>query len=922
MVCLWCVVIADITVEPSGGLQVSSTSGLSVYPLVSQDVSASEWGVVWLDNLYGLWRLMYGRLGLDSSNSLIVLNTMVTLSSNVSSYTEPAISYGSSFLVLWNYFVGIGYIYSLPVANDGSHSGSGALLDSTGSFSGRPALTKAGSTFGAAWVSENLLYSKSDIIFAPLNSSGSITGSKRNITENETGSSGYPSIAWTGSKFGLCWVNNKSGYNHIYFQRLNSDGSPDSEIIEVTTTNENAFYPQIIWNGSGFALCWIANSNVYFCLLDVDGNTVLDPVKISFSGNANYPRMAWTGAVYGIFWQEGNQENASIHYASVDDFGNFVVSPVSIIAPTPESAEHPDVVWSQRYYLLVWEQGTLASSQIYAGKIIDPDALPEIDDAEIVVMDFPATLILGESYSAQVRIKNTGTTIWSESDGYCLGAVDDSDPFTSIIRIPLPLGSNVEPGEEVSFSINLKAPLTPDTYTTDWRMLKGTDNWFGEIARADVEVRIPKKWYFADGVTGTVNSTDYDEEIAILNPSDENAQVEIKIIADDGNIQKSTITVNAHSRKTFDVSTLVSNKKIATLVKLLEGPRIYAARLLRWSDNGIQHIAGSSSMGLPIRGTRWYFPSGNTSPNAEEYIRLYNPMDSTAEVTLYFYPSVGSPTSQNFSIAPDTFIEVPAKDYVSDPQIACISESTNGVNIVAEREQIYDAGSWDNAVGMSSPGVLYPATELYFAEGSTVGFDEIITVFNPDSESVSFELKIFTTFAPPTSYNYVVPPNASQRIDLGSLVVSPAVAVSIRSTNEKSLVAEREMFWSVDGLANAGAHSSIGSPYKAKSWYLPLAGQIDADDFVAILNPNSTDASININFFGEDGSQHSYTFIVPAERRRTIYVDSLPGCKANNLSAVVESTNDIPIVVECSTYWNSGNYFWIDGASYSGYPVD
>ena len=548
--------------------------------------------------------------------------------------------------------------------------------------------------------------------------------------------------------------------------------------------------------------------------------------------------------------------------------------------------------------------------------------MPEINDAEVVSTDFPAKLILDESYTAEVRLKNSGTTVWSEPDGYCLGAVGDSDPFTSATRIPLPSGTSVEPGEEVTFRIELKAPLTPNTFTTAWRMLKGTDEWFGEIAQADIEVALPKKWYFAGGYSGTVNSIDYDEEIAILNPSDENAVVEIKSIADDGSVQKSSFTVNAHSRKTFDLSTLVSNKKIATRIKLLEGPPIYAGRLLRWSDNGIQHIAGSLSMGLPIRARRWYFPTGNTLTNAAENIRLYNPMDTTAEVTLYFYPSTGSQSSQNFSIAPHTFIEVPVKDYVSDSQVASIADSTNGVNFIAEREQIYDAGSWDNAVAMSSPGVFYPATEWYFAEGSTVGFDETITVFNPNSESVSFELKIFTTFGSPSSYNYVVSANKSLQIDLGSLVVSPAVSASIRSTNGKPLVAEREMFWSVGGLANAGAHSSIGSSYRAKCWYLPVAGQTTADDFIALLNPNNEDANVNITFFAEDGSSQVYQFSIPAERRRTIYVDSLPGCKAKNLSAVVESTNNIPVVVEQSTYWSSGGYFWIGGACYAGYPVD
>jgi len=123
----------------------------------------------------------------------------------------------------------------------------------------------------------------------------------------------------------------------------------------------------------------------------------------------------------------------------------------------------------------------------------DDDATPEplADDAVIVSASLPATLACGESFDAIVSVRNTGTATWTgdEPNGYKLGAVDDSDPFTGPDpRIWMGDAAIVPPNAVWAFPIPMTAPAEAGTYTSDWQMVHEGVTWFGEATSAVVEV--------------------------------------------------------------------------------------------------------------------------------------------------------------------------------------------------------------------------------------------------------------------------------------------------------------------------------------------------------------------------------------------------------------------------------------------------
>lgn len=101
--------------------------------------------------------------------------------------------------------------------------------------------------------------------------------------------------------------------------------------------------------------------------------------------------------------------------------------------------------------------------------------------------DIPSTMLAGQTYTQKVTATNTGTRPWKDSTNHHLGANGDSDPFTSVTRYGM--GSTVtNKGENYKFTINMKAPSTPGTYTSDWRMVQDGVEWFGGITSKVVTV--------------------------------------------------------------------------------------------------------------------------------------------------------------------------------------------------------------------------------------------------------------------------------------------------------------------------------------------------------------------------------------------------------------------------------------------------
>jgi hypothetical protein len=103
---------------------------------------------------------------------------------------------------------------------------------------------------------------------------------------------------------------------------------------------------------------------------------------------------------------------------------------------------------------------------------------------EYVSDTIPTAMTAGQSYNVSITFRNRGV-LWTTAKGFRLGAVGDSDPFTSFNRVDI--SGEVGPGSTYTFSFTMVAPAQ-GTYTTDWRMVRDGYTWFGATLTKQVNV--------------------------------------------------------------------------------------------------------------------------------------------------------------------------------------------------------------------------------------------------------------------------------------------------------------------------------------------------------------------------------------------------------------------------------------------------
>lgn len=104
---------------------------------------------------------------------------------------------------------------------------------------------------------------------------------------------------------------------------------------------------------------------------------------------------------------------------------------------------------------------------------------------EVVTNTIPATMAVGTTTNVQITLRNRGV-LWNDAKAFRLGAVNDSDPFSSVTRYNV--GSEVGPAVTKTFTITLTAPSTPGTFLTDWRMVREGVTWFGPTVSKNIVV--------------------------------------------------------------------------------------------------------------------------------------------------------------------------------------------------------------------------------------------------------------------------------------------------------------------------------------------------------------------------------------------------------------------------------------------------
>ena len=130
---------------------------------------------------------------------------------------------------------------------------------------------------------------------------------------------------------------------------------------------------------------------------------------------------------------------------------------------------------------------------------ITVEALAMDDAAFVSQTAVPEKMAAGSEAVVTVRMRNTGTTTWTQASGYALGSQrpDDNERW-GLKRVSPP--ADVAPDATVDFTFTITAPTEVGRPGFRWRMVRGADGWFGRKTELrTIEVEDPS---FGDAAIG------------------------------------------------------------------------------------------------------------------------------------------------------------------------------------------------------------------------------------------------------------------------------------------------------------------------------------------------------------------------------------------------------------------------------------
>lgn len=317
----------------------------------------------------------------------------------------------------------------------------------------------------------------------------------------------------------------------------------------------------------------------------------------------------------------------------------------------------------------------------------------------------------------------------------------------------------------------------------------------------------------------------------------------------------------------------------------------------------------------------WYLAEGATGV-FEEVILLANPNAAAANVTInYVLPAGQAGPTKQLVMAPTSRATVRVNDDVPNSAVSAIV--TADQDIVVERSMYWggiDALGLERRRlgGHNSAGVLTPAAEWYFAEGvSNAIFDEFILLVNPNDAATTVEISYLGTDGITDVDRYRVEPRSRRTVWVRADLDRPfngrfrnrTFSAIVRTTDGSSIIAERSIYWGGLFLRgfDPGGTNAVGVAATSTTWRF-AEGFTGAgfNTFLLVENPSTSDATVDVTFYFEDGTTTIVPRTVRATSRITIWVNAeVAQAHDRPFSTTIVSTNGVGVVAERAMYWGN-----------------
>jgi len=279
--------------------------------------------------------------------------------------SRPALAWtGDGYGVVWtDGRDGSPQIYFTRLDRTGAKLGADRPVTATAAYANSPAIAWSGQVFGITFVTE---YSTPPMVhFAVLAPDGTPQGTAADGGE----AMNRPSIVWDGQTFALAYHSARGGaMPEIFMSRFDTNAAPVGTELQLTNVGRGSFNPSIAWTGSRYGIAFQdsrpGETEVFLGLVDAAGEKIGQEVQLSTSLGANTSYIAASTAGFAVTAAVGNPPTL----VRLDTAGSRIAADVPFKdAPAP-------IIWNGARYAFA-TAGT-AGGDVYLQTIDEVAAAP------------------------------------------------------------------------------------------------------------------------------------------------------------------------------------------------------------------------------------------------------------------------------------------------------------------------------------------------------------------------------------------------------------------------------------------------------------------------------------------------------------------------------------------------------------------
>jgi hypothetical protein len=310
-----------------------------------------------------------------------------------------------------------------------------------------------------------------------------------------------------------------------------------------------------------------------------------------------------------------------------------------------------------------------------------------------------------------------------------------------------------------------------------------------------------------------------------------------------------------------------------------------------------------------------YFAEGTTRAGFEEWLTLYNPWDTQNVATVTYLIANGANRIRYYNIPAHSRTNIYVNSEIGSDMDVSVSVSSTA-KIYVERPMYFRyKNMWSG--GHDTVPALKTGQTWYFAEGTTrAGFEEWLCLGNPSAVDAQVNVTYIFETGDVVTLPYTVPAWKRYTVDVNATVGAER-DVAVKVDSSQPIVAERPMYFNYRYMWDDG-HIAMGAPSPEKTWYF-AEGTTRAgfEEWLCLGNPSAEDAAVHLTYHMATGGEVGQDIMVPAGRRRTVYVNEVIG---PDLDVAVKVDSSQPIVAERPMYFNYRS-IWNGGHITMGAPA-